>query len=75
MPEQKMAARRIRELGLGTALDMNTLTVEQLHAPIKAAMSNADYRKNAQAMQQHVRSAGGYQRTADAILNFAQSQR
>jgi MGT family glycosyltransferase len=73
--EQMMTGRRIQELGLGTALDMNTLTVEQLHATVKAAMSNADYRKNAQAMQQYVRNAGGYPRAADAILNFAQSHR
>jgi hypothetical protein len=57
------------------ALDENTLTVEQLHAMIKAVLSNADCRKNAQAMQQHVRNAGGYKRAADAIMNFAQSQR
>ena len=75
MPEQMMTARRIQELDLGTALDVNTLTVEQLHATIKAALSNADYRTNAQAMQQHVRNAGGYKRAADAIMNFAQSQR
>jgi MGT family glycosyltransferase len=75
MPEQMMTARRIQELGLGTVLDKNTLTVEQLHATMKAALSNADYRTNAQAMQQHVRNAGGYKRAADAIMNFAQSQR
>ncbi len=74
MPEQMMTARRIEELGLGTALDQKTLTVEQLHATVKATLSNADYRTNAQAMQQHVRNAGGYKRAADAILNFAQSQ-
>lgn len=74
-PEQMMTARRIQELGLGTALDMNTLTVETLHATVKAALSVPDYRENAQAMQQYVRNAGGYQRAADAIMNFAQSQR
>ena len=75
MPEQMMTAQRIQELGLGTVLDEKTLTVEKLHATIKAAISNADYRTNAQVMQQHVRNAGGYKRAADAILNFAQSQR
>ncbi|MGZ3630878.1 MAG: nucleotide disphospho-sugar-binding domain-containing protein, partial [Ktedonobacteraceae bacterium] len=75
MPEQMMTAQRIQELGLGTVLDEKTLTVEQLHATMKAALSNADYRTNAQAMQQHLRNAGGYTRAADAIMNFAQSQR
>ncbi len=75
MPEQMMTARRIQELGLGTALDAQTLTVELLHTTMKAALSNADYRTNAQAMQQHVRNAGGYKRAADAIMNFAQNQR
>jgi MGT family glycosyltransferase len=73
--EQMMTARRIQELGLGTALDMNTLTVEKLRETVKAAISNPDFRKNAQAMQQHVRNAGGYQRAADAILGYAQSRR
>jgi len=73
--EQMMTARRIQELGLGAALDMSTLTVEQLQATVKATMSNEDYRKNAQAMQQAVRNAGGYERAADAILNFAHSHR
>ncbi|MGZ3615436.1 MAG: nucleotide disphospho-sugar-binding domain-containing protein, partial [Ktedonobacteraceae bacterium] len=75
MPEQMMTAERIQELGLGTVLVEKTLTVEQLHATMKAALSNADYRTNAQAMQQHLRNAGGYTRAADAIMNFAQSQR
>jgi MGT family glycosyltransferase len=75
MAEQMVTARRIQEFGLGTALDKNTLTVEQLHATIKAVLSNADTRTNVQAMQKHVRNAGGYRRAADAIMNFAQSQR
>jgi len=41
----------------------------------KAALSKADYRTNAQAMQQHIRNAGGYKRAVDAILNFAHNQR
>ena len=72
--EQMMTAQRIQELGLGTMLDMNTLTVEQLHSTIKAAIFNADYRKNAQTMQQYVLNAGGYKRAAGAIINFAQRQ-
>ena len=75
MAEQMITARRIQELGLGTALDANVLTVEQLHETIKTALSNSHYRTNAQAMQQHVRNAGGYKRAADAIMTFAQSQR
>jgi MGT family glycosyltransferase len=75
MPEQAMTARRIQELGLGTALEMNTLTVETLRETVKAAISNPDYRQNAQAMQQYVRNAGGYRRAADAILSYAQSRR
>lgn len=58
MPEQMITAQRVKELGLGTVLDMNTLTVGELHDTVKAALSNAEYRKNTQAMQQYVRSAG-----------------
>lgn len=69
-----MTARRIQELGLLTALDSQTLMVERLHTTIKAALSNADYRTNARAMQQPVRTASGYQHGADSILHCAQCQ-
>ena len=69
-----MTAQRIQELGLGTALDISTLTVEKLHATVKAAISNPDFRKNAQKFQQYVRNAGGYQRAADAIQKFVEGQ-
>jgi len=72
--EQMMTAQRIQELGLGTALDMSTLTVEKLHATVKAAISNQDFRKNAQKLQQYVRNAGGYQCAADAIQKFVEGQ-
>jgi len=72
MPEQMMTGQRIKELGLGAVLDINMITVGQLHDTVKAAFSNADFLKNAQAMQQHVRDAGGYQRAADAIMNYPQ---
>lgn len=75
MPEQLMTARRIQELGLGTMLDQQTLTVERLHTTVKSALDSANYRAKAQAMQQQVRNAGGYQRAVDAIMSFAQSQR
>lgn len=73
MQEQMMTARRVQELGLGVALDKNTLTVEQLRTAIEDAMTNASYSANAQAMQQHVRNAGGYKRAVDAIMEFEQS--
>ena len=72
--EQMMTARQIQNLNLGTALDLTSLTQEQLHATVKAAMSSPEYRKNALAMQQHVRGAGGYQRAADEILVYARRQ-
>lgn len=50
--ELMMTVWRIRELSQGTSLNMNTQAMKQLQDTVKAAISNAEYRKNAQAMQQ-----------------------
>jgi MGT family glycosyltransferase len=74
MMEQEMTARRIEELGLGVALDQENLTAEQLRESVTRIQQNPMITQHVQAMQQTVHAAGGYQRAADAILNFANSQ-
>ncbi|HLZ60772.1 MAG TPA: macrolide family glycosyltransferase [Ktedonosporobacter sp.] len=75
MIEQGMTARRCAELGLGVALDPNTLTAETLRAAVEQVHHTPSFRQNVQDMQQTVRSAGGYQCAADAIIEFACSHR
>jgi MGT family glycosyltransferase len=71
MMEQAMTARRVAELGLGVALDEENLTAEQLREAVTRVQHDPTIMQNVQAMQQTVRSAGGYQRAADTIVDFA----
>ena len=73
MMEQEMTARRIEELGLGVALDPENLTAEQLREVITRIQQDPMIIQRVQAMRQTVHAAGGYQRAADAILDFANS--
>jgi MGT family glycosyltransferase len=73
MMEQEMTARRIEELGLGVVLNQENLTAEQLREAIASIQHNPTITQRVQDMQQTVRAAGGYQRAADAILDFANS--
>lgn len=73
MMEQEMNARRVQELGLGLALDKETLTAEKLRAAVEQVSRDPDLLARVQAMQQEVRLSGGYQRAADAIIRYLQS--
>lgn len=75
MIEQEMNARRCAALGLGVALDPNNLTAETLSAAVEQVHHMPGFRERVKATQQIVREAGGYQRAADAICNFARSQK
>lgn len=70
-PEQAENARRIVELGLGVRLDSNNLTAEVLCQAVEDVSANPTFLERVRAMQQTVRNAGGYQRAADAIMEFA----
>ena len=69
--EQARNAQRIEELGLGIALDQKELTAEALCAAVERVYSDPTFYERVQAMKQMARAAGGYQRAADAILDFA----
>lgn len=70
MAEQPLNALRVVELGLGLALEKETVTVEQLQQAVARVSSEPEFRTKARAMQQDVRASGGYRRAAEAILAY-----
>lgn len=72
MIEQAITAQRVQELGLGLALEMETITVDTLRDTVARVAHDPSYRTRVQAMQQLVRTAGGYQRATDAIIKLGQ---
>lgn len=70
MIEQEINAHRVQELGLGLALDKETLTAEKLRAAVEQVVRDPDFRAHVQAMQKEIRLAGGYQRAADTIIRY-----
>ncbi|WP_257463251.1 macrolide family glycosyltransferase [Archangium lipolyticum] len=70
MAEQPLNARRVAELGLGLALEKETVTVEQLRQSVDRVSNEPGFREKALAMQRDVQVSGGYLRAADAILEF-----
>lgn len=71
MLEQEMTAHRVAELGLGVTLDQEQLTAEQLREAVTRVQRDSAISQRVQSMQQTVRAAGGYQRAAEAIIDFA----
>ena len=75
MPEQIMTAMRIEELGLGKAfLDKNKVTTESLRAAIVDLLNNKSYRDRIASFQEDMKSSGGYELTANTILEFLQGK-
>jgi MGT family glycosyltransferase len=70
MAEQPLNAQRVAELGLGLALEKQTVTVEQLRQSVARVADEPEFRARARGMQQDVRESGGYRRAAEAILEF-----
>jgi MGT family glycosyltransferase len=70
MIEQEVNAHRVQELGLGLALEKETLTAEKLRAAVEQVADDPGFRAHVQAMQQEIQQAGGYQRAIDEIMNY-----
>jgi MGT family glycosyltransferase len=75
MKEQEMTARRVQELGLGLALESETLTAETLRATVEQVASDLDVRTRTREMQQKIHQAGGAIRAVDAIMHYTRSTR
>jgi MGT family glycosyltransferase len=72
-PEQRMHAQRVVDLGLGLMLEKAQVNVSTLRATVEHVLQDDAYLKRVQQLQQSVRRSGGYQRAADALVEFAQT--
>ncbi len=70
-PEQQMHALRVQDIGLGVMLDRASVNATTLREAVERVAQDPSYRERMQPVQQSVRTAGGYQRAADAIMEFA----
>ncbi|NUW42224.1 glycosyl transferase [Nonomuraea rhodomycinica] len=66
-PIDRVAARRVEELGLGRALDPDALTPERLVEAVLAVAGDERVRHRAQAMRGDIGRAGGTTRAADLL--------
>jgi MGT family glycosyltransferase len=73
MPEQAVTAKHVAQLGLGVALEKTAVTESTLQSAVANVANDPQFREKAQHMQEVVRSTGGYQQAADAILQFKES--
>jgi MGT family glycosyltransferase len=71
-PEQQLHAQRVMDMGLGVMLEKETVNATTLREAVEHVAHDPMYRERIQHMQQSVRTAGGYQRAADAIMEFTQ---
>jgi MGT family glycosyltransferase len=69
--EQRATAQRVQELGLGSALDRETVTADELSEVVAQVAHDPSFRMRTQEMRQAIHEAGGYQRATDAIMQFA----
>ncbi len=73
MLEQAITAERVAQLGLGVAIEKTAVTQSTLLSAVTTVANDPQFREKAQRMQEVVRSAGGYEQAADAILQFKES--
>lgn len=73
MNDQHSIAQRVKELGAGTLLDIQYLSVESLQEAVGEVLSNSDYKENAQKISRSFRDAGGYVKAAGEIIKFTRS--
>jgi MGT family glycosyltransferase len=72
MGDQFATGQRVAELGLGLMLNKEAIDVTALREAVERVANEPAFRERAQQMQQSTRDAGGYQRAADAIMQFTQ---
>jgi MGT family glycosyltransferase len=68
--EQRLTARRVRDLGLGLTLARDGLTGEALRQAALAAASDLGIRSRVREMRQIVRESGGTQQAAAALFDY-----
>ncbi len=71
-PEQQLHAQRVVDMGLGVMLGKDTMSAATLREAVERVAQDPTYRERMQQMQQVTRAGGGYERAADAIMQFTQ---
>jgi MGT family glycosyltransferase len=72
-PEQALTARHVADMGLGVPLDRETVNAATLREAVERVAHGPAYYERARQMQQRIHEAGGYQRAADAIMQFTRT--
>ncbi len=72
-PEQQIHAQRVVEMGLGVMLG-RAMSATTLREAVERVAHDPAYRECMQQMQQVTHAGGGYERAADAIMQFTQVQ-
>ncbi|WML32864.1 macrolide family glycosyltransferase [Clostridium sp. OS1-26] len=70
MNDQYSIAQRVKELGAGSLLDIQHLSVENLKEAVGEVFNNPNYKENAIKISSSFRNAGGYVKAADEIITF-----
>lgn len=74
MDEQAITAHQIEKSGLGLAFcDKNEITSEKLKAAIVELLENPSYKEKAAEFSTDMKSLGGAQASADAVMKFLQN--
>jgi hypothetical protein len=72
--EQALTAQRIAEMGLGLTLEKEAVNVITLREAVEQVAHDPACRERVQHMCQITHEAGGYQRAAEAIIQFTKSR-
>ena len=73
MPEQQATANRIAELGLGTWLPREAVSVATLTAALEEVAADRGMKERAQTMQRQILQTGGYMQAVALIETFLQN--
>ncbi|WP_328874445.1 OleI family self-immunity macrolide glycosyltransferase [Streptomyces sp. NBC_00287] len=68
LPEQTGNARRVRELGLGTAIPFRSVTPTALRTAVLQLHAHEGVRRRVNAMREEIRRSGGARAAADAVV-------
>ena len=71
--EQRLTARRVRDLGLGVMIERAGLTAEDLRQVARFAANDDAIKRQVRAMQQIVRASGGAELAARALLKLMEN--
>ncbi|WP_028777020.1 macrolide family glycosyltransferase [Shimazuella kribbensis] len=68
--DQPAVAKRIEELGAGIRLDVNKISPQQLKEAVLDVLYNPIYKENGKIISQSFKTAGGYVKAAESIIQF-----